>query len=308
MSKENFYHRYRNNKISKKRAEAWRAKINASNSSYSVKENQDLKDDVAASQLSQKPFKKPRVTNSVPNMPKNKIGKVKSILLLFIFTIYLFTSISFLAFWYPSSTTNSSLFLFITLVVIQLLLIIYLISVREYLSSMLKKGLPIITIILVITYLAGSFSQVSINNQVYLSTSHKAKLFKEAKTMLISLQILESRDSFLNNDITYISNNNIELLKMITDDASISAYWTDKRKYTSTNTENAALLLAKAANNQKLAMEQIENELNQHDPANIPLANKYEDEARKQYLQAANLVGLEVGKYKIPLKDLEVPN
>jgi hypothetical protein len=63
-------------------------------------------------------------------------------------------------------------------------------------------------------------------------------------------------------------------------------------------------LLAKAANNQRLALVQIDNELNQHDPVNIPLANNYEKEARKQYLQAANLIGSEVGKYGISIEDL----
>ena len=172
-------------------------------------------------------------------------------------------------------------------------------------SKLVNKGLLLSTLLLTITFFAGNLSQVTINQKVYLASSQKAKLYKEAKTMLFSLNLLENRDSFLNNDISYLANNNIELLKIQSDDASISSYWTDKRVYTSTNTANAALLIAKSANNQKLALTQIVNELNQHDTANIPLANNYEKEARKQYLQAANLIGLEIGKFGIPLKDLE---
>lgn len=307
MSKGNFYQRYRNNKISKKRTQAWRSKINASNSSYSVKENNPNINNVytqseptVASTLNSEP----KIINSIQNRTSSKIGKFASVLILLVFSSFLFTSLSFLSLWFPSKSTKSSVFLFYTLLAVQVTLFIYIISIRSKLNNLLKKGLPIITFILITTFISGSYSQVNINDKVYLSTSLEAKLYRDAKTMLHSLRILESRDNFLNNDITYIANNNIELLKMIDDNASISAYWTDKRKYTSSNIENAALLLAKAANNQRLALVQIDNELNQHDPVNIPLANNYEKEARKQYLQAANLIGSEVGKYGISIEDL----
>ena len=307
MSKGNFYQRYRNNKISKKRTQAWRSKINASNSSYSVKENNpniNNSYNQAEPSLASTPISQPKIVNSIQNKTSTKIGKLASILILLAFTSFLFTSLSFLSLWYPSKSSKSSVFLFYTLLAIQITLLFYLISIRSRLNNFLKKGLTIITLILTITFIAGSYSQVYINEKVYLTTSPEAKLYRDAKTMLHSLRILESRDNFLNNDITFIANNNIELLKMIDDNASISAYWTDKRKYTSSNIENAALLLAKAANNQRLALVQIENELNQHDPVNIPLANNYEKEARKQYLQAANLIGSEVGKYGISIEDL----
>ncbi len=307
MSKGNFYQRYRNNKISKKRTEAWRSKINASNSSYSVKENNPNINNVYTQSdptVASTPNSEPKIINSIQNKTPSKIGKFASVLILLVFSSFLFTSLSFLSLWFPSNSTKSSVFLFYTLLAVQVTLFVYIISIRSKLNNLLKKGLPIITFILITTFISGSYSQVNINDKVYLSTSLEAKLYRDAKTMLHSLRILESRDNFLNNDITYIANNNIELLKMIDDNASISAYWTDKRKYTSSNIENAALLLAKAANNQRLALVQIDNELNQHDPVNIPLANNYEKEARKQYLQAANLIGLEVGKYGISIEDL----
>jgi hypothetical protein len=307
MSKGNFYQRYRNNKISKKRTEAWRSKINASNSSYSVKDNNPNVNHAynqTEPNLASTPNPQPKIVKSIQNKTSIKIGKFASALILLSFTCFLFASLSFLSLWYPSKSSKSSVFLFYTLLAIQVMLFIYITSIRSKLNNILKKGLSIITLILTITFIAGSYSQVSINEKVYLTTSLEAKLYRDAKTMLHSLRILESRDNFLNNDITFIANNNIELLKMIDDNASISAYWTDKRKYTSANIENAALLLAKAANNQRLALVQIDNELNQHDPVNIPLANNYEKEARKQYLQAANLIGSEVGKYGISIEDL----
>ena len=302
MKKENFYHRYRNNKISKKRTEAWRAKINSSNSSYVTKE---VPQENNQSKSNSPRAIKPIILYAKSNKQTKTNRKFIDSLFILLYSLYQFVALSFLKFWFPSGTKNSSLLLFFSLLTMHLLLLVYLFMHKSNFSKLVNKGLLLSTLLLTITFFAGNLSQVTINQKVYLASSQKAKLYKEAKTMLFSLNLLENRDSFLNNDISYLANNNIELLKIQSDDASISSYWTDKRVYTSTNTANAALLIAKSANNQKLALTQIVNELNQHDTANIPLANNYEKEARKQYLQAANLIGLEIGKFGIPLKDLE---
>ena len=302
MKKENFYHRYRNNKISKNRTEAWRAKINSSNSSYVTKE---VPQENNQSKSNSPRAIKPIILYAKSNKQTKTNRKFIDSLFILLYSLYQFVALSFLKFWFPSGTKNSSLLLFFSLLTMHLLLLVYLFMHKSNFSKLVNKGLLLSTLLLTITFFAGNLSQVTINQKVYLASSQKAKLYKEAKTMLFSLNLLENRDSFLNNDISYLANNNIELLKIQSDDASISSYWTDKRVYTSTNTANAALLIAKSANNQKLALTQIVNELNQHDTANIPLANNYEKEARKQYLQAANLIGLEIGKFGIPLKDLE---